>query len=690
MKHTIKIDRKPIYSGKESMPDGAITGNGDLAVILGNCEEGMRIYLSKIDLIYAVEKHSKGGLRPLGCIDIPVAAEDYENYRVETDLDNAVINCKFGKTEISVTVPATENSVILSVKNAGEPKLGFFEGQVDGEKGEYDSENAHFIYRSFADDDCAYETHGYAGLKKVGEGLYYLFTATNHNTENPKTEVENRLASADEKHIDELKAAHGEFWRNFRAKSEFSCADADLELGWYASLFYIAVSRGSGDYAPGLYANFITVEYPNWKSDYHLNYNYQAPFYGIFTANHPELSDCYMAPLEAFMPRGREFAKRFGAEGILLPVGIAPKGLCTEIQEKKYGFERLFLGQKNNAIHPADIAVLRWNATHDLEFAEKHAYPYIKEALRFFETYATFENGRYSICNDACHEVPMYRDDYTPEKYPYTFDKNNVLTLGLLRLTLPAAIEMAKALGVDEDRQLKWQDMLDKLSPFPTTIRFGRRVYRYTEHGQRWHGDNDVGLQHLYPCNGLDYMDKRGEKIARNSFDERRRYCYCDGNAVSSYFPMAARLKVKPSTIIKKLKELDEKTMMSNMLFRMGGGGLEYSSVHCSTVNEMLLQSFRKGRIDIYPDWDKNTDVKFENFLATGAVLVSSEMKNGVAVRTTLKFTKDIKGKLTVSLPEGKYEISGAEATAGTDGKRNTISLCDIKAGTEIHLKFKN
>ena len=64
MRHVAIITSRPKRSGKASIPDGAVTGNGDLAVILGNSPEGMRVFLSKTDVWYAVEKEADGGLRP--------------------------------------------------------------------------------------------------------------------------------------------------------------------------------------------------------------------------------------------------------------------------------------------------------------------------------------------------------------------------------------------------------------------------------------------------------------------------------------------------------------------------------------------------------------------------------------------------------------------------------------------------
>ena len=64
------------------------------------------------------------------------------------------------------------------------------------------------------------------------------------------------------------------------------------------------------------------------------------------------------------------------------------------------------------------------------------------------------------------------------------------------------------------------------------------------------------------------------------------------------------------------------------MLLLHGGGCLENSSIACTTLNEMVLQSY-DGTLRIFPAWDRRIDCSFENLRADGAFLVSASMKNG-------------------------------------------------------------
>ena len=677
LKHIVKITKKPELTGEQSVPDGAVCGNGDLGLILGNAENGLRIFISKCDLWYAVESHDRGGLRPLGYIDIPVDAALYGNYYVEQDMDNGLLRCEFrnGKDECLITVfpNKTENSIMIELGGNVETEPEFHSFGIDGDSGEIKEDKLCGIYRRFEGSETVYPTSAYAFMKNLDDARFYIFAATNHDCDNPREAALKKAKSVGAKRFEALKNAHLAAWKEFWAKSSFECSDTELELGWYASQYLLAGCTGNKKFPPGLYANFVAVEYPSWHSDYHLNYNYQAPFYAACSSNHVEFTDCYHTPLEEFKERGRAFAAKYGCRGILYPVGLEPGGVLSEYTPyAKDPFERLFLGQKSNAIHPADIMVFRWNATRDKTYAALHAYPYIKDCLAFFEDYAVFEDGRYSVNSDAAHEVPFYRNDFSKQKYKrYIHDKNNALTLGLLRMCLNAALDMSAELGVDEEKRHVWQNMLDKLSPFATCLRFSKRVFRYTEKGQRWNDGNDVGQQHIYPCGCIGLLsDEKLLKIAKNTFAQREKYCWDDDNAVCSYYPMAARLGKDPAVIIEKLHSLSEKHRLPNMIYNFAGGCLETCPVYATTLNEMVLQSY-EGAVRIFPCWKKSVDVSFKNLRADGAFLVSAAMKGGKV--SDIKIESEAGGELKLINPFPKSIIEMSGKTLIADKKTITL-----------------
>ena len=668
MRHIAVITQPPRRTGLASMPDGAITGNGDLAVILGSGPEGLRIFLSKTDVWHAAERESDGGLRPVGYLDVPVPAALYGHYYAEQDMDQGVVRCRFADgTEaltVELRVAPEENALLLETDGAALlPTLSAYDlGETAGQNGTFSADGVSGVFRRFDGDEGLYDTSVFAALQQAGEGRFYVFAATNHDTPDPQAAVVEKAGGITPERFDELKASHAAFWKDFWGRSRFSLSDPELENRWYASLYFLAVSARNPGFPPGLYANFVTVERPNWHSDYHLNYNYQAPFYPACSSNHPELTDGYLTPLEEFVPRGRAFAARYGCRGVLFPCGLGPGGYMTEfIPGIRYEFERPFMGQKSDALHAADIAVFRWNATRDLDYAREHAYPYLRECLDFFTDYAVWENGRYSIPDDAVHEVPYYRPDFDEKDYPEIHDKNCILTLGLLRLCIPAALDMAESLGVDADRREKWSRLLSHLSPFPTFIRRGKRVYRYTEKGQRWHPDNDVGQQHIFPCGCVGLSSPEEElAIARNTVNQRK-FGFTDSNAVSSFYAIGARIGFDPAYMIDRLRKFGRETGLPNLLHDVGGGGLEYCAMAATALNEMALQS-HQGVVRIFPDWDDRLDCAYENLRADGAFLVSAERRGGKLL--SAKIVSEKGRPLRFVLPEGKYryEINGVPA----------------------------
>ena len=682
MKHIAVITSQPVHSGKASIPDGAITGNGDLAVILGNSPDGMRIFLSKTDVWHAVETETEGGLRPVGYVDIPIPQKTYENYRVEQDMDKGVLRCRFSDGDrtlhMEIRVAADENTVLIEPGGniAIEPVLHAYDlGETTGQNGAFRENGVSGVFRSFRGRECLYETHVYAACRKLPDGRFCVFAATNHDCGSPKERVTERAAGMTSARFEQLKKSHAAFWKDFWSRSRFHVSDPELEMQWYASLYFLSVSARNPRFPPGLYANFITVERPNWHSDYHLNYNYQAPFYAACASNHPELTDGYLSPLEEFVPRGKTFAARYGCGGVLFPCGIAPGGYMTEsFPGRKYEFERPFMGQKNDALHAADIAVFRWNATRDEDYAREHAYPYIRECLDFFTDYAVpGEDGVYSIPDDAVHEVPYYLDDFDEKDYPEIHDKNNILTLGLLRMCVPAAIDMAETLGVDADKRAAWRDFLSRLPAFPTYRRRGKTVYRYTEEGMAWNPGNDVGQQHIYPCGCVGLSSSEREKrIAMNTVKQRL-FGFKDGNAVSSFYAIGARIGFDPAYMTDRLREWNAETTFPNLLHNVGGGCLEYCVVNALALNETALQS-HQGVVRIFPNWDARLDCEYENLRADGAFLVSAAIRGGRVSHAVI--VSEQGGRLRAAYPENEFTVKINGAPSG-------LTAADLAKGIE-------
>lgn len=129
----------------------------------------------------------------------------------------------------------------------------------------------------------------------------------------------------------EIRKNHEKWWRDYWNKSYVSIPDPVIEKQYYLSLYGMASCSRDPDFPPPLFGTWITQEPPYWMADYHLNYNFMAPFYALYSANRIEQAEPYEAPLLAAIPRGKWYSEKVTGipGGIMLPVGIGPLGIET-------------------------------------------------------------------------------------------------------------------------------------------------------------------------------------------------------------------------------------------------------------------------------------------------------------------------------------------------------------------------
>lgn len=432
-------------------------------------------------------------------------------------------------------------------------------------------------------------------------------------------------ASLDRDAATRLAVEHGRWWRSFWNESAVDIGDPVLESYYYGSFYIMACCSRNENFAPSLFGNWASGDMPALGGDYHMNYNHQAPWWGCYTANHIALADPYDAPVLQFMERGKYMAEKYlGRKGVYYCVGIAPNGSCACWDNPHDGWNNdspahhFFAGQKCNALFGGINMAMRWNATLDPDYARK-VYPYLREVATFWEEDLVWEDGRYSIVRDNIHEGSP-----APQG-----EKNNPMSLGLLRSCLKATLEMSRVLGADAEKREKWQHMLDNLSDFTVFERNGRRVFRYSEEGRDFASINGVGLQHVYPADAIGLESSPDMLAVTHNTIEQHPQCWRCNNHTMSFYPGLARAGYDPDAILQGLHALVRDVGLQNFVIdRGGGGGIETCSTITATINEMLLQS-HQGVIRVFPAWPKDKDARFESLRAHGAFLVTAATKDG-------------------------------------------------------------
>ncbi|MBR2413499.1 MAG: hypothetical protein IKB13_03290 [Clostridia bacterium] len=614
------VDGKILYK----IPAGAFCANGDLGLVFDQDENGLVLHISKCDFWkFTPGAHGDGGIKTVG--EICIGNVDLHTYNIKQYFDKGLLECTFGNMQMEFFV-APENVICFEIKPTESlPAVSIRLPDTCGSiNTEYEKDGLFCFERRFEGENLERSSAVCVCMKQNGN-RFCISVATNFDDENYAEKARTMALSCD---YEDAKQRTVQQWQTFFAASSVTLEDKEIELFYNASLYHLAGCMGNKAFPPGLFGNFVTDDFFPWAGDYHMNYNYEAPWYCVFSANHPELFDGYMTPVNEMRNHAKKFAKLFGCGGYALPVSFGPKALDVFSQPdcKEHGI--LFLGQKSNAAYACVIPLMHWFSTYDKEFAKENYYDFILNTAAFWEDYLVKKNGRYELHKDAAHEIPYYRGkDFKYLTHAGQINTVNAInSLGLVKMLFKGVYAMAKELGLNEEKYALWEDINKNLSDFPTFIKKGKKCFRYSKFGIRWRDDNTVGLQHIYPASqiGLDSGEKL-LKIAKNSYfiNDRR----LDDNGSNSYLPAGARIGVDPAFLIDGIKQNIKEFGLPNKLFRHHGGGIEHLTTVPATINEMFLQSY-EGVIRLFPCWNKTSPAKFTNLRADGAFLVSAEMKN--------------------------------------------------------------
>ncbi|MBR4961167.1 MAG: hypothetical protein IKY52_09740, partial [Clostridia bacterium] len=600
------------------------------------------IHISKADFWKAdgrihVQDNLYGGLAPLGMVEILLPQLAYADYKVEQNLDDAYIELHLtaGKmtANLKITVCAEENTILLALDRthpavSASIALIPLEGAEAEVSSGYDRE-VQYAARGFHTPECKFPTYGICVMKQISRTvddgrehiLWAIHVCTNHDSAAYRTQAIEKVRAMNENDCRRLYRKHDEWWKCFWSKSSVELPDEKLELYWYASLYAVACCMRNKNFPGGIWGAYATADGMGFCGDYHMNYNYQAPFYALTSSNHTELLEPYSAPLNQFLPIGRQYAREFlGIEGFFLPCGVGPYGMETYYNPLVKEHGHLFHGQKSNSIYAAVIPMMHWYGTRDTEFAKREYYEFLLSVAEFWENYLVFEDDAYHIYNDALNEVGWYEG---PDHMPYGHDdKDPIVSKNLIRMLMKLMIDLSGTLGMDTERIHKWQHILDHLPDDDTFESEGESILRGISGSEEV---RELALEAMFPAGQIGkYTTPELFQAAKNThkrlgiWDSHNRFC--------SYYPMAARLEYPAEEITAHIHDVIENRGMPNGMFRYGGGGLENSSAVPSTVNEMLLQSY-EGIIRLFPVW--NQDARFHGLRAYGAFVIDASQENG-------------------------------------------------------------
>ncbi|MDQ0893990.1 galactose-binding domain-containing protein [Agromyces ramosus] len=659
-RHTPVRTTPPTSVVTDRISDGMLLGNGDTAVAVGGTPASQTSYITKSDF-WTDGTYATGDLPrhvTVGGVTVDTAAFAGATYRQELDLATGIVTSTFVQGAATLTmkswVSAVTDSVIvrLELTGIGSAAVSVKTWAKSGSAKMPTSAGADAALTwagrsTWAGVGSRWVSRAALATKVIGASTTNTSdsvddaTASFTLTEGTPVTVATAVTGARDEtgsttdvatvaaakadatsfttaSVDATRGDHLDWWRDFWLKSWISIDEPMVQQYWYGSTYLLGASTREGATASGLWGPWITTDNPAWGSDYHLNYNFEAPNYGLASSNRHEFMNPYFTAITDYVPSGRTQAETLFGEaghGVYFPVGIAPGGI-TEYST--------YHGQRSNAALAAVPFLDYYRSTHDEEWLSTVGYPYVKEVAQFWVKSLGAKNaaGTYDVTDSACYESAPNT------AYPKT---NSIIDLSILKTLFPTVIEMSEDAGLDSNLRATWQEIADSLSDFGQGNQSTRSVFLPCSDWNVSHTGLPVG------GNPISVWASWPSTVIGNSSPPERRATQMDtiylqnswshANGFAEIFSSATRVGYGADNVLSRFASRVVGLRANQTIDLSVAGGLE-TIAPISAVNDMLMQS-HDGDITVFPQWPTDRSAEFHRLRAYGAFLVSSAYANG-------------------------------------------------------------
>ncbi|MCD7827973.1 MAG: hypothetical protein LUG85_05505 [Clostridiales bacterium] len=593
--YTNIINGKPKNVG--GIPSGLITGNGDLAVICDDDNSDFLLHIAKCDFWKLPSDSEKGvedgGIKSVGTVRI--GNLDLSIFSAVFDMKNGLLNFTIGNAKINIFT-AVENKVYIEISAPLKEKFPSMSVEMSKESGSSNftcsDDGISWYMRKFDGRGVAAETAAALCCRRFSSVLtanekivrFVISVVTGFETKSYTAKAIEMSVNGD---FEKDKKRTADFWRRFFAASDINIPDKDTERQYHASLYLLRCCMGNNDFPPGAYGNFITDGNAPNCGCYCLDGSFEAPFYGVFASNHPEMAKSYMSPIAEYVAKCKD---------ISLPAKIMPKGLRL-YTEKELTSKELY------SLFAAVVPIMMWYSTYDRNYARTSLYPFLSLLGEYWERQA--KKGSIN---------------------PYI--------VGYIKMLFDCLTDMETVLNVDTDKIPHQREILDNLGDYPTAVYKGRRCFDFSAEEMSKEKCKSLALSPIFPASAEGVSsENKIFKTARNTY-------FLKGRRLDEFayisLPCGARVGEDPDTLMNELKKYIDKYSMPNMLFNLKNGCIEHLGTVICTVNEMLMQSY-DGIIRIFPAWNNDKSSSFQNLRARGAFLVSASLSGGKVKSFTIK-----------------------------------------------------
>lgn len=684
-------------------PRGPFLGNGDVGLVSYTSENEQTLQLSKVDFITDDWTDWTGtgpAALPVGGVHIQVHADTSDGFLYEMRLLDAELYMKTGTVEpvemrtwmtmddnyiVTELTTRASHPVCITVETYAGCEDTHYEttaevhdgiGQVTrctrtGEKVRWTARagistcviGTEAIWKPISSSQVT-STFSIQSRQSI---RIVTYVSGNLNNDACLPKAREKLCGLDRDKLVSLKESKDSWWKNMWTRSYVETNDSLLNRQYLSSIYLMASACNlHSPVCGGMYGVWNMSDTMNYHGDIHLNYNSQAGFYSVFSANRPELAMPYYDFLEKMIPEGKRRAredlesvhpslKGKSCRGLLFPVSALGNGY----------FYGQYWQQTINA--PFNVPLFSWyyEYTGDKDFLRERAYPFIRECGDFYEDYLEKD-----VSDNTYHYT------ITTGGHENSWDLNPPSDLGFVEMTFRLLLRYSEVLDVDSERRALWKDIVDHLPLYkvimPTqTPNQGLPIYAKNEEGWDWPA-HVIQLQPVYPCEVLNlHSDSTTLQLARNTL-----YYYgIDQQGLTetmnelglSAFIMGTRIGFNPNILINKMKVLIRRAG-TNFLILDGHHCLE-KTTFVETINSMMLQSV-EGVLYLFPCWI-DSPASFTRLRAKGAFVVSA----------------DYDGKEVVSLNLLSEKGGICRINNPWPNKGNVKVLCN---GEEVDFKLEN
>jgi hypothetical protein len=246
-------------------------------------------------------------------------------------------------------------------------------------------------------------------------------------------------------------------WYQFWSRSAVWLEDKELERVWYHNQYFLACCLRQGKIAPGLFGSWTSGKVgTSWHGDYHMNYNTEQVFWGVFSSNHVEQHFPYIELCEKLLPLSESYAaEKFGLPGAFFPHSAYPVPSPTIASPAPpWGYEICET--------PWTVQSLWWHYVYTLDKEIlTRVYPILRAAARFLVAYVKMgDDGKY-------HIIPTVSPEHWGFTVDYRLNRDCTMDLALTQFVLDASAKGSEILGIDQEERVRWVEVLQNIAPYP-------------------------------------------------------------------------------------------------------------------------------------------------------------------------------------------------------------------------------